>query len=461
MWAIAGNVYKNWCKKRKRFAGCELDENVSDGGIPLAMLLEKESDIRLLHRELGLLTEQYRKVVIMYYFNDAKVSVISKSLNLTESMVKFLLFKSRKILKEGMNMERKIGDLSFNPGYLKLCVAGGSSWPVSIDPTIFERNLIAQNILLACYYEQCTAEEISLQLGIAVPYLENYINELCESGVIIKKASRYETAVVIFTKNFSVEANTKTLHLQQKAAETIAKFLDEHLIKAVGFHAGDGDDDGLMRWRITQLILEQGVLEKYEQGLSVATYGGHKLFIWGEEDLHYGCMNVTYDNARGDQMKFLEFYATSFNERVFDFGYFWKQEKRVNLIIEIAKGKHDFDENEMLEAAEFIKNGWVKKDGEKLSLCIPVYTSRQFKQIASLLDPVTDKIAEITRQIIAICTDVLMQHTPAQKKKSAKEIVWLKRHYFAMSAPVEIMQSNNTLRRVPHSEHPAAYIVLS
>ena len=97
MWALAGNVYKNWCKKRKKPISYELDESIPDGDISLPELLERESDLSLLYRELGLLTEQYRKALILYYFNEAKVADISKSLAISESMVKFLLFKSRKI----------------------------------------------------------------------------------------------------------------------------------------------------------------------------------------------------------------------------------------------------------------------------------------------------------------------------------------------------------------------------
>ncbi|MCL2517884.1 MAG: sigma-70 family RNA polymerase sigma factor [Oscillospiraceae bacterium] len=69
MWAVAGNVYKYWCKKRKKIIECELDENITDDNVPLDELLEKESDLKLLYRELGLLASQYRQVVILYYFN--------------------------------------------------------------------------------------------------------------------------------------------------------------------------------------------------------------------------------------------------------------------------------------------------------------------------------------------------------------------------------------------------------
>ena len=63
MWAVASNVYKDWCKKRKKLIGYELNDNIPDGGVLLPEWIERESDIGLLYRELGLLTEQYRKAV--------------------------------------------------------------------------------------------------------------------------------------------------------------------------------------------------------------------------------------------------------------------------------------------------------------------------------------------------------------------------------------------------------------
>jgi hypothetical protein len=159
-------------------------------------------------------------------------------------------------------------------------------------------------------------------------------------------------------------------------------------------------------------------------------------------------------------MKFIEFFVPSINVPL-DFGYFINNTSRVNTFIDIAKCKTDgFSENDMLEVAEFIKNGWVKKDGENLSPCIPVYTAEQYKQMQSIIDTVTDTIADNTRKMIDISTDILIQHTPTSLKKDAKDVGWLKRHDVAMTSPVRIMQDNGMLRKIANNEHPTAYVVL-
>ena len=304
-----------------------------------------------------------------------------------------------------------------------------------------------------------------MQMGVAVPYLENDLKELCAWGVLAQKGGRYETAVVIFTKEFAAEAMAKTLSHQQKIADIISNFLDERLsdIKSIGFHTG-GSDDGLLRWHITQLIIEQAVLVKYEKNLNLVfptKYGGES-FVIGVENYHEGAGGLTTrsENACGDQIKFIEFFVSSIYEKL-DFGYFYERANRVNIAIDIAKGKMDgFSENDAFEVAELIKSGWAAKDGGELSLCIPVYTAEQFEQIISMTDAVTDRISDATRDMIEISTDILVQHTPASMKKEAKEVGWLKRHDIAMKRPVEIMRDSGALRRIAGNEHPTAYVLL-
>jgi len=464
MWAVASNVYKNWCKKRACLrAQAALDENTPDTSAPLLEALENAADIVLLHRELSLLTAQYRKVVVAYYFNNKKVSEISKTENISESMVKFLLFKSRKIIKEGITMEKPRGTQSFNPAILKLGLAIGKSWRPYLDSTQMEKNLIAQNILTACYYEACTAEEISLQLGVAVPYLEYHLQELTENGVLQKTNIRYTTAITIFTKSFIEEADAKTKTLQTQIADLLTTFLDTHheQIKTVGKHTGT-TDPGLLRWQIAQLIIEQATLEKRNDRLPQKNHGGHSLFVWGEEyPDRYGCMFAYYKNKHGDQVKCLEFFCNSFNERIFDFGYFWNRDDRVRLFLETAKYKHSgFPPDEKIEIAEFIKHGYLKKDGEKLTPNVPIYTARQYEQTLDLLTDVITDVSKKTDEIIKVATEILLQHTPANKKKEAAEIAFLIKHHLAMRNPIEIMLGSGSLRAFTTNEHPTTYITL-
>ena len=96
MWGVAGNVYKQWYRKKLKNNTCELTEDIASND---NFLENDSSHIYLLRRELALLSEKYRKATILYYIEGHSCSEISSALAISESMVKYLLFKSRKILK--------------------------------------------------------------------------------------------------------------------------------------------------------------------------------------------------------------------------------------------------------------------------------------------------------------------------------------------------------------------------
>jgi len=458
MWAVAGNVYAAWYKKRNKTINSELDENIPDNSIPLVEMLEKESDLRLLYRELGLLTEQYRQVVIQYYFNERKVSDISKSMNISESMVKFLLFKTRKKLKEGMNMKRTKGDLSFNPRRMELGILGKSDYPF----WDLRDSLIAQNILLACYNDRCTAEEISIEIGVAVPYLEKELSKLCEKGLLAQKGGKYETNIVIFTKEFLEEADEKTVQNRNNVAEIISKFLGEHLgdIKSVGFHTGFLGDN-MLKWQIATIMLMQGY-KKYEKSLNIVPptkYPGIEGFFWGMECYDQSLYPRGYGGAEKSNEN-----GDCFNYHVFevsgatDVFYLIENQTRTNIVLDIAKGKTaDLSENDMSEVAEFIKRGFVRKTGDELSLKFPVYTSEQHKELLSLTDDITTAIAEETREFIKTATDILIQHTPVSMKKEAESMAWVNM-FDIIIASLKIMMDNGTLQQIPENIYPTTWI---
>ena len=143
MWAVAGNVYKQWCRGKARKKECQLTDNLVEETVES----DDETELYLLRRELTLLSEKYRRAVVLYYVENKSCQEISNILSISESMVKYLLFKSRQILKEGMRMERNYGQQSYNPKGLSLLFWGnGANRYYHLCDS-----KISQNILFACY----------------------------------------------------------------------------------------------------------------------------------------------------------------------------------------------------------------------------------------------------------------------------------------------------------------------
>lgn len=365
-------------------------------------------------------------------------------------------------------MERARGDLGFNPCNISLAVMKGghnfkpedghSFWNLVND------SLIAQNILLACYNDRCTAEEISLQIGVAVPYLEKDLKKLCEKELLIQKGGKYETSIMILTKEFSEEAYEKTLPVQREIAEIIGKYLNERLndVKAIGFYRGV-DDDNLLKWLVTQIIVgrSRSIYQESIEFKATKKYAGIDAIIWGGETWDNnpgGSAGVDLYNANGDAIISIDFFASG--AATYDSFYFDRNQNRVNIILDIAKGKSGgFSENDTVEIAEFIKHGYVGKNGEKLTLKFPVFTKKQNEKFMILIEDIIDVVADKMRESVNIATEILVQHTPVSLKEEAENIG--KAVVDRAVSSIKIMVDNGILHRVAHNAHPATFVVLA
>ena len=99
-------------------------------------------------------------------------------------------------------------------------------------------NKIRQNILWACYNDSLTEEEIALQIGVALPYIEDDIKLLTDVWLLKKEGRHYRTNIIILTSDFDAEKAVKLLPLQKQIAEKLKNFIsrNEAEIRSVGFY---------------------------------------------------------------------------------------------------------------------------------------------------------------------------------------------------------------------------------
>lgn len=198
IWRIARNRYSDWAEaKRKRTAAvCSEDVTayeLSDSSAPEGDVLQQE-DMALLRRELAFLSADYREILIAYYVEEHTVREIAERLHLSAEAVKTRLFRARNILKEGMNMARTFGPKSYKPEEVNFAASGRQS---SGLPWHAVQRKTPKNILLEASDNPSTPEELSMALGIALPYMEEEIELLHNATLLEKEGDRYVTSFVI------------------------------------------------------------------------------------------------------------------------------------------------------------------------------------------------------------------------------------------------------------------------
>ena len=77
-------------------------------------------------------------------------------------------------------------------GFIMNGIAGKYGEPL----TIFNHKLV-KNILLAAYRTPSTAKELAIELGVALPYMEDELEKLVSETLLRKNCKKYETNIVI------------------------------------------------------------------------------------------------------------------------------------------------------------------------------------------------------------------------------------------------------------------------
>ena len=249
VWKVAANTYKAYLRKNAKSSTVPLDEDITDDSDVLGDLCDA-AQLNTLRRELAFMSHKYRICTVAYYFDGLSCKEIAEKYGIIVENVKFNLFKSRKILKEGIAMERQFGEKSFKPSAFRFTsiLRGDGN---NDFQNLFNRMLPGQ-ILLSAYYVPMTVEQLSVELGVASVYLEDEVKLLEMYGFLKKHGEKkYQTNLLILTKGYIDSIFDK---LDAKYSDRLKGIIDTMrtklpAVRKVGF-TGCGLTDNLLLWDI-------------------------------------------------------------------------------------------------------------------------------------------------------------------------------------------------------------------
>ena len=467
MWSLAGNIYSQWYRKKLGTTESELSDNIpaqEDDFTECGEEAERrERDLYLLRRELSLLSAKYRRATVMYYIEEKSCREISENLNVSESMVKYLLFKARKILKEGMCMERRLGELSYNPKKLIPHYSGrGTNY---FDE--FMRGKIRQNILSACYNDLLSQEEISLETGIPLPYLDDEIEAMCEKKILVKEGKRYKANIIVISEECAGEMSRAADKYYDMIADRIGGFIDRKIseYKAVGFDGADFSGNTL-RWQLAVLVWRYMTWYDTSDGEACEmpiTGWGDAAYIWCEEkEPDFG--NVFWycglSGRLGDNILFFDYRPKLKGDHHDLFG----NERYVDILCDIARGDDcDFSEYDLEAVADLVRMGYVVKKDGSLAAAMPVYTAEQYKAVNAMAKEfVESELDSVIRELDASAGRILREHTPKHLQNQVRGIAKTDKFVHAVSCPALRMVEKGYLSTAwKADEMPTTFVILA
>lgn len=201
-----------------------------------------------LRREIAYLSENKRKIMLMFYYENMSGKEISEKLGIPASTVRWYIGESKKILKERFQMN----DTIYTPKKLTVYFNGNSN-----DGTLagLRDDLLVQNICIVCAKKARTIEEMAERLCMSAAFIENKLGPLLHMNYIEKiGTNKYKTTFFIQdTDYFTAKKRFEFTHIP-RIAKAIYEAVDRHFgkIQEIGFIGCDLNKNFLM-WAFTTM----------------------------------------------------------------------------------------------------------------------------------------------------------------------------------------------------------------
>lgn len=252
LWRIARFV---WCKSLRpgTYYRCEpLSEKLSAGETPEESAERQDEQRRqtaFVRRQIMRLSRIQRETLVWYYLENRTTADIARRLRVSENTVRWHLSDSRKKIREA---DGKMTSTEFVYCPKKLHVAiNGEAYDDRLTREVLD-NLLHQNILLRCYAQGQTAQELCDELGVARPYIEDAVNVLLRDELLTADGGRVRTNFII-TSGAQEEARLAMYdaHKDELSREIVRQLMaHEQEIRAIGFIGCDVPMPRLLWWLI-------------------------------------------------------------------------------------------------------------------------------------------------------------------------------------------------------------------
>ena len=433
VWTVARRVYADYSEKRNQ---TRQTVSIENGDLLLAskeneidLFLEESAEqeqVKKILAEISFLSKAYREVMVLYYLDEMNVKDIALKLCIKETTVKQRLFSARnEIRKEVQTMsERK---LSLKPVSLAFIGTGN---PSGNDPRTKAERILSQNIVYACKDKSKSAKELSEELCVPMPYIEDELDiqtkgENGSYGLLRKEGEKYIANVIIVDNNEFVEVGkiyTKHVdELSEKLKKHLSKnkraFLDFpylspqidlrfilwSLINESVWYIKERVDDILEEKFFKDVKLPERKFTTVAVAVKEGTpYGGRFYGCDGNETRDFcGYSYVFVRNIYGKRID-KHFYA----------GQDITNDEKINLTLKAIGGMYvsELTEEQKEIAAKTIECGFLRKSGDILEPQIVTIEFKEWEKYRNLLCGYYDSVEVICNEIAVELHDYMVSH---------------------------------------------------
>lgn len=220
LWGIASNATKSFRRnmgKNKSVYSYDVLENVPFEESPDN---DNEELYDFLRTKIAMLSEIYRNIIILHYYDGLSTKAIAEKLKISEGTVTWRLSEARKkIKKEFTNMN----ETALRPIHFNIGIYGNGDYDGKRKqfPSILIDDALSQNILYYSYEHPRTTEDLAKLCGVPAYYIEDRIKNLIYREAMIEVSKgKYQTAFVIWSDKYGI-------YCEENAEKTLLPIMDK------------------------------------------------------------------------------------------------------------------------------------------------------------------------------------------------------------------------------------------
>ena len=439
VWVVARKVYADFSEKRhqtRQIASIEnADSYLATKENEINDFIEEtaaQEQIRKIFEEISFLSKAYREVMVLYYIDEMKVKDIALKLGINENTVKQRLFSARNtVRKEVETMSER--NLSLKP--IRLAIVGTGN-PIGNDPRTKADRVLSQNLIYLCKDKAKSVKELSEELCVPMPYIEDELEIQCygENGkygmlrkldngkyitnILLVDYSEYDEANKIYEKHLDEYIPTlKTNFEKQKQDILLFPYLSKQ------------SDATFILWSLISRTIwdfEERVKEvigkKYFSDIEPVKREFTTVATAFRDDMNpnfgfYGCDGIQSSSVlKYSYVHFSNIYGAR-KEKHFACDHNITNDDKLLLTLKALGGTLSIDElndTEKEVAAKAIECGYIKKCGKILLPKIVAYEEKfdkDFHNMAIALNDNTETLVdEIAKELSAFMRNNIPEH---------------------------------------------------
>lgn len=409
LWGLANNVAKSFRRSLGKQRAMYSYDTLEDFSLEPESGEDTEELYAALRTKIAMLSDLYRNILILHYYDGLSTKQISDRLSIPEGTVTWRLSEGRKKLKkECANME----ETALRPIHLDIRINGGGNYrdPVSPFPYVYINDALSQNILYHCYESPKTVEELSKICGVPAYYIEDSLRNLIYREAVSEASKgKYRTELIIYSDKVS--------EYSEKAKSLFLPVVDE-FITSMNALTDDAEDlniytAGKSREELTYLYgimaLEHlskkynpVVLTEYPVRYDGFRWSYYAHLLTGQKHAIRGLGREAGANlgSRGScQHNSWHFGGFSYRRMMFD--------NEINVCEDILCHREITDKD---SAASAIQEGFVSRNRSgELTVLVPAFTKEQYEEFNVLAE-------KNFAQVIGRYADTVAKYVEGYKK---------------------------------------------